>query len=192
MSRLAVCHWGPPSLVGPRCEASLVGAVWVVPLPQFPTRPQHQGKWATKAMPLLNAPLGMLIDLLLRDKQKVCVSVHLGKIKSTGLAAWHRVVCVDSFNLRSETLIYNAKRSPQSFNEVRGEMPQQKHCMLSSLSAKVCYSSKCCGERWVSTHCLTYTHNINTLKGIWHQVINAWIIKVTHTKLGVRKRWKSN
>lgn len=101
-------YWGPPSLAGPRCEAGLVGAVWVVPSPQFPTSSQHQGKWATEAMPLLNAPLGMLIDLLWHDKQKVCVPVHLGKIKSTVLAAWHRAVClpsacVDSFNLRFQT-----------------------------------------------------------------------------------------
>lgn len=30
-------------------------------------------------MSLLNAPLGMLIDLLLQDKQKLCVPLHLGK-----------------------------------------------------------------------------------------------------------------
>lgn len=105
------CAWGPPSLAGPRCEARLVGVVWVALSPQFPTSPQHQGKWATKAMPLLNAPLGMLIDLLLQDKQKLCVLVHLGKIKSTGFSAWHRavclpLVCVDSFNLTFQTPIY--------------------------------------------------------------------------------------
>jgi len=104
------------SLAGPRCEAGLVGAVWVAPSPQFPTSAPHQGKWATKAMPLLNAPLGMLIDLLLRDKQKLCVSVHLGKIKSTGFTAWHRAAClplgcVDSFNLRFQTSIHNAKQA---------------------------------------------------------------------------------
>ncbi len=70
---------------------------------------------------LLNAPLGMLIDLLLQDKQKLCVSVHLGKIKSTGFTARHREVClppvcVDSFNLRLQTPTYNAERSTQSFN----------------------------------------------------------------------------
>lgn len=72
-------------------------------------------------MPFLNAPLGMLIDLLLRDKQKLCVPVHLGKIKSTGFAAWTRpvclpLVCVDSFNLRFQTAIYSAERSTQSLN----------------------------------------------------------------------------
>lgn len=72
-------------------------------------------------MPLLNAPLGMLIDLLLQDKQKVCVLVHLGKIKSTGLAAWHRgaclpLVCVDSFNLRFQTPSSTLKEELQSFN----------------------------------------------------------------------------
>lgn len=61
-------------------------------------------------MLLLHAPLGMLIDLLLQDKQKLCVLVHLGKIKSTGFTAWHRaaclpLVCVSSFNFGFQQLI---------------------------------------------------------------------------------------
>lgn len=48
----------------------------------------------------LRAPLGMLIDLLWQDKQKVCVPVHLGKIKSTVLTACLLSVCVDSLNFQ--------------------------------------------------------------------------------------------
>lgn len=53
-------------------------------------------------MPLLNAPLGMLIDLLLPDKLKLCAPVHLGKIKSTGSIDFTELslsalVCADSF-----------------------------------------------------------------------------------------------
>lgn len=83
----------PQSLAGPRCEAGLVGAVWVVPSPQFPTSPQHQRKWATKDTPLLNAPLGNVNWSFVCRTDRNFVSRSIWgrkKIKSTGFPGWHR------------------------------------------------------------------------------------------------------
>lgn len=53
----------------------------------------------------------MLIDLLLQLKQKLCVLVHLGKIKSTGFTA-----CLyGGFGLCFQLPMYSAERRTKGF-----------------------------------------------------------------------------
>lgn len=59
--------WLPPPLIWSQAP---VCCLWVAPSLHFPTSPQHQGKWTIEAVLPLIAPAGMLIDLLLPDKQK--------------------------------------------------------------------------------------------------------------------------